>query len=78
MRRHQRRICHRRLANRAADGADVAALGAEGADHFGEVFETDLAGVGQGDGGAQRLLKLADVEGANDSGTGRGRRRGVA
>ena len=79
---------HRRLAHRAADGADVAAvlaeklaqeltqrliLGQQGrggggpalvrADGFGEVLEVDLAGVGQGDGGEQRLLELADVGG---------------
>jgi hypothetical protein len=34
-----------------------------GADGFGEVLEADLAGVGEGDGGAQGLLELADVEG---------------
>jgi len=34
-----------------------------GADRFGEVLDLDLAGVGEGDGGAQRLLELADVEG---------------
>jgi len=34
-----------------------------GADRFGEVRELDLAGVAEGDGDAQRLLELADVEG---------------
>src|SRR5688500_10557750 len=52
------------LAEDAIFGAQAGdARGEGGADGFGEVVEADLARVGEGDGGAQGLLELADVEG---------------
>ncbi len=43
-------------------GRDGARRGV-GADRFGEVLELDLAGVGEGDGDAQRLLEFAMLSG---------------